>query len=218
MSSNSRRVSSILALFLVFAIGQVYIGASIAGPAPTTKSAESLGVVPQQPTGILTTAGNKGITMNGASAISGATVLSGAAIETPEAVGATINLGALGSIDVSPGTKFTLEFSQGTVRVLLTSGCVTLHTTKGTTGEVDTSLGVAGRTNSSKDSVLSVCFPVGATAPVVTTGSTATAGASAAGGGLFGLGKAATIAIFAGAGAAAVIIPLATRGNNPSDL
>jgi hypothetical protein len=217
MSSKSKRVTTIIALLLVFATSQAYVGVSFAVPGPNSAGAEGA-FEPQQPAGILTTQGNKAVSVNGATAITGATILSGASIETPDGVGGTVNLGALGWVEISPNTKLTLEFEQGKIKIMLTEGCFVLHAKKGTAGEVDTSLGVAGKTESDKDAVISICFPKGATAPVVNGGgSVATAGAAAAGkGGLFGLGTAASVAIIGGAGAAATIIPLALRGSNPS--
>jgi hypothetical protein len=200
---SSKRIAAVVALFLVFAVTQLYINIGVAGPTGESPAVSS----PQQLTAILTTKGNKPISVNGASAITGATILSGAALETADA-SATITIPGLGTLDIAPNTKLTLEFEKGKIKVTLIQGCVVLHTKKGTAGEVDTSQGVAGTSDSKNKGVLDVCFPKGAAAPIVKV-------AAAGAGGLFGLGAAATVAIIGG-GAAAIIIPLATRGRNPS--
>jgi len=211
MSLKSKRLAASVSLFLVFAVCQVYIGVSFAGPGPAIARNESPAVAPQQPTGILSTQGNKAITVNGASAIGGATIVSGANIETPDEVGATVNLGARGSVEIAENTKLTLEFSENNIKVMLFEGCVTVRVKKGSTGEIDTPQGVADKTTSKNGGVLNVCLKKGGT-PVVTA---ATAAAGAGAGGLFGLGTAATIAIIAG-GATAVIVPVVLHGRNPS--
>jgi len=115
----------------------------------------------------LVTKDNKPITVNGASASSGATILTGAIIETPDQVGATINIASLGSLDIAPNTKMVLAFDQnGNIKVTLIRGCVIVRTRKNAIGEVDTSQGPAGKTERKKR-VLNVCFLAGATAPVV---------------------------------------------------
>ena len=206
MTLRQKRITSAIALFLVFATTQVYVGVSFAGPEPNSVRVEVTAPAPQQVTGSLSTQGNKPITVNGANAISGATIVSGASVETPDGVGGTVNLGSLGSLQIDPNSKLTLEFQNGSVKVMLLQGCVTLHTKKGTSGEVDTSQGVLGTSDVARDGLIKVCAP----------GSVATAPAAAAGpGGLFGLGTAATVAIIAG-GATAVIVPIVTRGANPS--
>jgi hypothetical protein len=222
MSAKSRRITAAMALCLVFTVTQVYVGVGFAGPNSGSGGLPTPG--PQQFTAILTTRNNQPISVNGASAISGATILTGATIEAPDQVGATINLGSLGTLDIAPNTKLRLEFDQsGNVTVTLVQGCVILRARKNSTGEIDTSQGTVAKTEQGKGGALDVCFPPGAAAPVVNAGAAAiagagvgAAGAAAAGaGGLFGLGTAATVAIVAG-GATAVILPLATRGTNPS--
>lgn len=208
MSSKSKRITTAIALLLVFAISQVYVGVSFAASGSTLPSIApiaTVSVLPQAATGILTTKGNKPITVNGAAAISGATIMSGAAIETPDGTGAMVSLGSLGSLDISAKAKLTLEFQNGSVKVTVTEGCVTLHTKKGTTGEVDTPKGVAGKTDPGKDGSIRICPD---RTPAVVAG-------AAGAGGLFGLGTAATVAIIAG-GITAVVVPVVLHGGNPS--
>src|SRR5437879_3467468 len=89
MNSRRKRIATATALLLVFAVTQVYLGIiSAATKGPSVRTAAGT----PQATAILTTLGNKPITVNGASAVSGATILSGATIETPDGVSATINI------------------------------------------------------------------------------------------------------------------------------
>ncbi|MFN2456217.1 MAG: hypothetical protein ABR577_18605 [Pyrinomonadaceae bacterium] len=146
---------------------------------------------PQQFIARLTTTGNRPITINGASAVGGAAILTGATIETPDQVGATINLGSLGELDVAPNTLLTLEFDQnGNVKVTLKRGCTILRTRKNVNATIETEQGVAATNDKNKGGRSDVCFPLGAAQPTVNQGAAQAAGAGAgsgvAGGGLSG--------------------------------
>ncbi len=207
MNSRYKRLTTFTASFLILVIVQIYGGVSFAQPAATldTSAAES-----PQATAILTTRGNKPISVNGASAITGATIVPGALVETPDHVGATMNMSALGKLDMAPNTRLTLDFDfHGSVRVTLIQGCIVLYTKKGTTGEIDSSKGgVLGKTDPKEDGVLRTCTDGATGVPGVVSG----AGAGAGG----GLGGGAIAAILLGGGAAVVAIALALRGSNPS--
>jgi hypothetical protein len=208
MNSKSKRITSAVALFLSFAIAQFYIGISFAQSGPSAGEHENPTAPSQQTTGSLSVQGGSAITVNGASTMSGATIFSGANIETPAGVGGTINLGSLGSVQIEPNAKLTLEFRDGSIKVTLVQGCVTLHTSSGTAGEIDNPQGVAGKTDPKADGMVRTCYPE--------SGAVRTAPASAQGkGGLFGLGTAATIAIIAGMGSL-VGLPAIFTNHNPS--
>lgn len=219
MSSRREKALKAIAVFVAFSIAQVYVQIGFAEPGSPNGAVP----VPQQFIARLTTRGNQPININGVSAATGATVLTGATIETPADVGATINLGPLGSLDIAPNTKLRLDFDQnGRVKITLIVGCIILRTKKKAAGEVDTEQGTAGKTDSKKGGILDVCFPPGASSPVVGQAAAAAAGAgavstaAAGAGGLFGLGTAATVLIIGGIGAG-IAIPLAiNRGGNPS--
>lgn len=191
MDSRFKRVTSATALLLALAVGQMYLPVSLAG------SAGNASAPAPQASAILTTAGNKPISINGANAISGATVLTGAAVDTPAEVGATVNLPGHFSLEISANAKLTMEFDLKGIKVNLIRGCVVLHTKKGNTGEIDTAKGVIGTADGSKDARLDVCDPSIATAP-----------AAAAGGH--------TLRNIAIIGAALLLIPIIPRGNDPS--
>src|SRR6185369_12269472 len=81
--------------------------------------------VPQQTlTARLTTRNNQPITVNGNAAGTGATILTGATIETPDQVGATLDLGDAGIVELEPNSKIQLDFDEnGNVRVKVIRGC-----------------------------------------------------------------------------------------------
>ena len=225
MNSRCKRITTATALFLVFSVAQVYVQASFARPdSKSVPAAES-----EEFGAILTTRGNQPITINGASAFSGATVLTDAAIETPDQVGATINLGSLGVLDIAPKTKLTLRFDHnGSVKVTLIQGCAILRARKNTTGEVDTPQGYAGATDPATGGVLNICFPPGAS-PTANAEAVASAGAGAGASGSAGAapgvgpvaGAGAALGVIIGAiGEGAMITSVVTlpcnRGTNPS--
>jgi hypothetical protein len=217
MSIGQRKSFKAIAVFLAFAIGQVYMQISLAAPANPTSPVP----LPQQFVARLTTRGNQPILVNSTNAATGASILTGATIETPADVGATIDLGVLGSLDLAPNTKVELVFDDnGNVRVKLITGCAILRTKKNASGEINTELGNAGKSDKKKGGVLDFCFPPGATSPTAGTASAAGAGAGVVGGGGGaggGLGAGAIIAIIVGISVVAVAVPLAIgRGNNPS--
>jgi len=191
-------------LLLTFALSQVTLAIGFAksevlpevpAPAPPIKA-------------VLTTKGNRPITVNGAEVASGATIVAGSVIETPDLVGGTINLGGLSNLEVAPNTKLTIDFDEnGNMRVTLVRGCATVRTKQNVLGEVDTVQGVAGKTDPKRKGFLGVCFPLGASAPIVTVAEAAGAGA-AAGGSLVGI-------VLGGIGAG-IALPLILRGSNPS--
>jgi hypothetical protein len=117
MKPRQKKALKALAVFLSFAFTQVYVSAALPGPAP--------GGVPQQTlTARLTTRNNQPITVNGNAAGTGATILTGATIETPDQVGATIDLGDAGIVELEPNSKIQLDFDEnGNVRVKVIRGC-----------------------------------------------------------------------------------------------
>ncbi len=166
----------------------------------------------------ITTSNNQPITVNGASAASGANLLTGATIETPAGVGATINLGSLGELDIAPNTELTIEFDHNgnVVKVNLKRGCAILRTKNKVQGQIDTPDGTSTKTEERRRSA-DVCFPLGATNAVANQGAASAAGAgagagAAAGGG--GLSTAALAAILLGGGGAAVAIGIFAFGDD----
>jgi hypothetical protein len=157
MTFTHRRKIAAISLFVMVAVMQTYVGVSFA--ARTANAIAPAGF--QGASASLTTRQNKPVSVNGTDAITGATIVSGALIETPGQVGASVNIPGHAILDIEPDAKLIMEFDQnGNPKVTLREGCVTLHTKKGTTGEIDTIHGVAGKTDPAKDGVLRVCFRV----------------------------------------------------------
>ena len=161
-------------------------------------------VVAAPPMGKLKTRDNKPVMVNGHKSVSGTTLLSGAAIQCPDKVGATIDLGPLGRLDIAPNTDLTLTFHDTYVTVELRSGYVVLTTNKGVCGTVNTSEGEVYSTDCSKTSSV-IAKTSGATGPEA-------AASVGAGGGIDG-----RMAGIAG-GAAAGVGAAAAAGGRGSDL
>jgi hypothetical protein len=206
-----------IALLIVFSFMQFYVVFALAGPSLTSETTMLLPAAPQAITARLTTRGNQAVSVNGNNVSSGATILSGATIETPDGVGATINLGPLGSIDIAPNSKVMVEFSNGHVKVTIIQGCAIVRNKRGTFAEIYTEKGLAtsNDANQKQAAVLDVCFPSGAPGPIVNQGAAANAGAGAASAG-GGLSPVALGAIIIGGGTAIAVPVALTRGSNPS--
>lgn len=218
MTSRHQKFFSAVAIFTVFAVSQVYVQANLLTPSATAPAQRQI-------VAKLTTHGNQPIMVNGNSTNSGSTILTGATIETPDGVGATIDLGPLGKLDLAPNTSVQLDFSDGKVTVKLIKGCAVLKTKKNTEGEFTTDQGSVGKTDRKSAGVLDYCLPPGGGAPVAGQAAAsagagaggavavATAGGAAAG----GISTTAVVlgAVGFGALVAAAFIPC-ERGGNPS--
>ena len=217
MNLRRRKAFKVIAALLLFSISQIGLQIGFAEPHATKTPL----VIPQQIVGRLVTRNNQPITVNGQSASTGASIVSGGVIETAADQSATVNVGPLGSVEIAPNTKVMLTFETGSLKAAVTFGCVILRAKKGTTGEIETEKGSIGKTDPATGGVLEMCYTQGAAAPVVGPGvatgagaAGAPAGAAAGGGGLFGLGVPATIAIVT-AGTVAGLTPL-FFDDNPS--
>jgi hypothetical protein len=216
MNKRSQKTLKVLALLLVFSLLSTASAIVLAAPAYSMAA--------MQATGKLTTTGNQPIMVNGVPANSGDTILTGSTIETPDQVGATIDLGPLGSIDIAPNTKVQVTFaSDGTVRVTLMEGCLILRVKQGTYGVIATSEGEVAHSDASKKSaaVLDVCLPKGAPTAIVNQGAAANAGAGAgtAGGTVADEGLSGAVVgtlIAGGAGLGVLGLVLANRGETAS--
>ena len=150
---------TIVLLLLIFLIIELETGAFSAG----SEVSSSPEIRQQSIMAVLTVPGNQSISVNNTKAIDGATILGGATIVTPDQVGARVGLGFPATLDIAPNTMVKPEFDQnGSVKVTLTQGCVIVRAGKGAVGEVVTSKGIAGKTNSNPSGPLEVCFPQGA--------------------------------------------------------
>jgi hypothetical protein len=187
MNSKLNRIVSATLLLAALAVGQLCVPVGFAQA--------------QQVTAILTTANNQPITVNGTSTVSGATIMSGATIETPDAVGASISLPGHFTLELPPRANVTVTFDQNGIKVTVVRGCVVLRTTRGTAGEIVTSA-TSRNADTSKDDRLEICDPSIATAPAAV--------------GAGGLSTAQKVLIVGAIVGGFSIIPLVTRGSNPS--
>ena len=204
MTTQRRKGYRAIAVLLAVALVQVCFQLALATPAAAAP-------VPQQFIARLTTTGNQPITVNNASAASGASLLTGATIETPAAVSATIDLGALGTVELQPNSSVQLDFDDtGSVRVKVLRGCVVIKKNGPGEAEVYTAEGASEKTNSNRKG-MGFCYLNGGLNPIgAATGAAAATGE--------GLGTAAIVAIIAGGGALAAGLIWAFHGDggNPS--
>jgi hypothetical protein len=104
--------------------------------------------------------------VNGASATSGASILTGATIETPDAVGASIDLGPLGVVELDPNSTIELVFADdGSVRVKVLRGCARVNKRGAGEAEMYTAEGASEKTNSNRRG-LGFCYVNGQLNPI----------------------------------------------------
>jgi len=206
MDTRKGKVLKALAIVLAFSFAQVYVQAGLPNPAPGAP-------LPQRViTARLTTKNNQPITVNGNSLGTGGTILTGAVIETPDQIGATIDLGDAGVVELQPNSKIQLDFDQdGNVRVKVLQGCVTVRKrSNALSGEMEIYSDKASQKTDKNRRTLGACIlPTGDLGPV---GSVATVGATAGG---LSSGQVALIVGAIGGGVAAGAFFI-TRGSNPS--
>jgi len=154
MKSRQIKALKALAIFVSFAFTQVYVSAALPGSTP------GAGVPQRTVTARLTTKNNQPITVNGNSTGTGATILTGATIETPDQVGATIDLGDAGVVELQPNSKIQLDFDEnGNVRVKVLRGCaVTKKKTNVLPGEMELYTDQASEKTDKKRRHLAGCF------------------------------------------------------------
>ena len=199
MTTTRRKMKTAIAALLIYSTLQI-AGQAVIADVGSTSSSVSL---PQQLLGRLVTKNNKPVLVNGLSAATGASIVSGATIETKADESATVHIGPLGRLEISPNTQVTLTFdASGEVKAVVNSGCVTLTTLKKTRGEVATAQGTVGTTDPAIGGAITNCNQPTASGPPGSTG------------GLFGLGRAATIAVIS-AGTIAGLTPIFWQ-DNPS--
>src|ERR1700682_4985122 len=115
MDTRKGKVLKALTVVLAFSFAQVYVQAGLPGPAPGAPPPPQRAI-----TARLITKNNQPITVNGNSLGTGGTILTGSTIETPAQVGATVDLGDAGVVELQPNTKIQLDFdANGNVRVMV---------------------------------------------------------------------------------------------------
>jgi hypothetical protein len=195
MNTRRKKALRVLAVLLAFSLAQVYVQASL--PVPAAPSA------PQGIAARLTVSGGGSATVNGISAGTGATILTGATIEVPDQVGATIDLGDGGVIELQPGSKIQLDFdANGNVRVKVIRGCAAARKkTNVLPGEIEMYTDTASEKTDKKRRNMGFCFlPNGGLGPLPTPGLSGAAIGGIIGGGIGG----------------GVVLGTVLRGGNPS--
>jgi hypothetical protein len=188
MISPYSKFLRVVALLTACCVAQLYV---FAGPS-----------VPPQTGGTLKTTNNQPVIVNGNNVTPGTTILSGSTVETPERVGANIELG-FAEVDIAPGSSLVLDFTPNVnVKVTLKQGCVTLRMKSDAQGTIVTPDGAATATGDKKEA--DVCYGNKTAAPVVSQ--TASSGSN----------KALFAVLIAGTTGAIIGIILAARGQNPS--
>jgi len=146
MTIRNKTLSKIVTFVVVTALSQVYVqadltkaGANKSTPV-TVKATTKAGA---RVAGRLTADGP--VVVNGNKARTGDTIFPGAVLETPAGVGATVQLGALGQLDLSPNTSLTLSFDQGNIQGELLKGCAILSANRGVSGLLSLPRGVTKR-------------------------------------------------------------------------
>lgn len=180
----------IIAGILLLVIVQVYVVPAFA-TAPLIE--KEPGAQQTSIAGILTTKGNKPITVNGAAVKTGSSIVDGAIIETPDDVPASVAFPGHGSLNISPKSRVSVQIdAAGNIIIKITGGCAGLHLLKGTSGEVDNDAGVVGKSDGSTEMTIDNCPKTPSSSILPHHG-------------LFGLGLGATIAIIAAAGGGAAL-------------
>ncbi|MFN2453714.1 MAG: hypothetical protein ABR577_05790 [Pyrinomonadaceae bacterium] len=156
MILQSPKAFKAIALTLVFSVTQLCVQAnlSVSKPAPKSVAATTEG---RAPVGMLMVRGGSSVLLNGNDASAGTTVLSGAQIDTGKDVGANVQLGMLGSLDLDFNTSATILFNEGNVNVNLTKGCAFLKANKGVNGAVTTAAGAPALTDPLQNSTINAC-------------------------------------------------------------
>jgi hypothetical protein len=155
MLTNQRRLSyKAVAILMSLVMLSVYVlmGAPVS-KASTNSSADLSSS--KLLVGRLSMADQQVIFVNGNEARTGTTIFSGMRLQSPTGVSASVQLGALGQLNLDPGADVTLDFSDGRVSVKVAAGDVTLTTNDGVEATVTTSDGNVLKSENSKAAVLS---------------------------------------------------------------
>jgi hypothetical protein len=152
---------TLLAWLIILSLSPVCIEAKTGKNRAPSKKTASKPSTPEKKksgarlTGRLTADGP--ILVNGNKATSGETVYSGAKIETPAGIGATVQLGALGQMDLGPLTSLTLIYDREVIRGEVVKGCATVVAVKGVTGFLALPGGITKRTDPLIGETISTC-------------------------------------------------------------
>jgi hypothetical protein len=214
-SRRQKTVGKVISLFLALSLAPCYAFGNLNGSDPDAKPTAVIPAPKRQSAARLAVRGNLPVLVNGNGSFTGATILSGATIQTPGSVRATIQLGGLGSIDLTPNTVARIDFDNDTIKGTLRRGCATLSANKEVSGTLMTPDGTSVTTEKGAPSTVNVCS-ADASAPIPTGAGTGTgtgsvpAPTAATKSGLFGLSPNSMLALLGAGG----MVTGAVRGNN----
>lgn len=157
--TKSSMAIKVMAWIMVISLSQVFV----AGKTNKINVKDEAAAVPasaEMPFGRLVADGP--VTINGVKARTGDTVFPGAQIQTVAGIGATVQIGKLGQIDISPDTKLSLNYDRGSILTEINTGCAVLATNNGVQGVLTMPGGITKRNDILKNSTLSACSDISA--------------------------------------------------------
>jgi hypothetical protein len=156
MARNSMAIKTI-AWVMVICIAQVFVTGK-PNKAVAKSEAAAMPAIAAAPLGRLVADGP--VTINGVKARTGDTVFPGAQIQTVAGIGATVQIGTLGQIDISPDTTLLLNYDRGSILTEINTGCAVLAANDGVQGILTMPGGITKKNDVMKNSPLSACSDI----------------------------------------------------------
>jgi hypothetical protein len=163
---------------------------------------------------------NGSVTINGKRAITGTTVLSDSRISVACASGnnATVNLGKLGKIELTPGAQMVVRFSQGMISGELIMGKAVVNNATGVKVAITTPEGLSAA-DGKEASALSVTTQKGSRCnPLVAKSSNNSSSGSSGGGATLSAGAIAALLAGVGGAAAATAVAVTDKDRSASPM
>ncbi|HEX4948966.1 MAG TPA: hypothetical protein VFZ34_19970 [Blastocatellia bacterium] len=162
---RSSLVKKIMAWMMIISLSQVFVLANepeLISKANVKNEAVPMVASAEVPLGRLMADGP--VTINGVKAHTGDTVFPGAQIQTVAGIGASIQIGNLGQLDISPNSDLVLNYDRGSIRSEINSGCAVLATSDGIQGLLTMPNGMTKKNDPLKGSKMSACSDSNASA------------------------------------------------------
>jgi hypothetical protein len=156
MARNSMAIKS-MAWVMIICIAQVFVTGK-PNKATAKSEAAAIPAITAAPLGRLVADGP--VTINGVKARTGDTVFPGAQIQTVAGIGATIQIGTLGQVDISPDTTLLLNYDRGSILTEINMGCAVLAANDGVQGVLTMPGGITKKNDVMKSSPLSACSDI----------------------------------------------------------
>lgn len=182
--TRSSMAIKVVAWLMIISLAQVFVAGK------TNKVKNETAAIPasaEMPLGRLVADGP--VTINGVKSRTGDTVFPGAYIQTVAGVGATVQMGRLGQIDISPDTKLLLNYDRGSILTEVKIGCAVLAANNGIQGVLTMPGGITKKNNLLKNEPLSACSDITAAGDQSVKVGSVAAGTVTLGGGGVGLGE-----------------------------